>query len=110
MDSDVVKSIHARSGQECIFQCVLQDESCRSVNFGKTSTCEENCEFLSAVASENPEQLHKNEQFDYYILLQPILDQAIVATQTWTYEIRETEGGWEGGWRSISWANFQCIS
>ena len=71
MDSDVVKSIHARSGQECIFQCVLQDESCRSVNFGKTSTCEENCEFLSAVASENPEQLHKNEQFDYYILLQP---------------------------------------
>jgi hypothetical protein len=60
---------NARSGQECIFQCVLQDESCRSVNFGKTSTCEENCEFLSAVASENPEQLHKNEQFDYYILL-----------------------------------------
>ncbi len=70
----MVKSIRVQSGAECIFQCMLQDESCRSVNFRKTSTCEQkdNCEFLTAVASENPELLHKNGQFDHYILLQPI--------------------------------------
>jgi hypothetical protein len=56
-----------------ITACVLEDESCRSVNFRKTSTYEgkENCEFLHAVDSENPELLYKDENFDYYILLQP---------------------------------------
>ncbi|CAB4015896.1 Hypothetical predicted protein, partial [Paramuricea clavata] len=53
-------------------QCMLQDKSCRSANFRKTSGEQENCELLRTVYSEEqPVNLKKNENFDYYILLQP---------------------------------------
>ena len=53
-------------------QCMLQDESCRSANFKKTCGGEENCELLKTVDSEEPaESLKKDDNFDYYILLQP---------------------------------------
>jgi hypothetical protein len=51
---------------------MLQDESCRSANFRKTCGGQGNCELLKTVDSEEPaESLKKNENFDYYILLQP---------------------------------------
>ena len=53
-------------------QCMLQDKSCRSANFRKTSGGTENCELLKTVYSEEqPVSLKKDENFDYYILLQP---------------------------------------
>ena len=52
-------------------QCMLQ-EKCRSANFRKSCGGEENCELLKAVHSEEPaESLKKDDNFDYYILLQP---------------------------------------
>ena len=66
--------MHAMSGVDCIMQCLLQDESCRSANFRKNETCGEqkNCELLNSVNSEEPdESLKKDENFDYYILVKP---------------------------------------
>ena len=65
--------VHAQSGVDCILQCLLQNKSCRSVNFRKSSANDgyENCEFLNAVDSEESEFLYKNAQYDYYKLLQP---------------------------------------
>ena len=70
----MVKHVHAMSGVDCIMQCLLQDESCRSANFRKNETCGEqkNCELLNSVNSEEPdESLKKDENFDYYILVKP---------------------------------------
>ena len=52
---------------------MLKNESCRSANFRKTDNCQgqENCELLKAVDSEEPENLKEDNNFDYYILLQP---------------------------------------
>ncbi|CAB4001303.1 Hypothetical predicted protein, partial [Paramuricea clavata] len=67
-----IKCVHAESGVDCILQCLLQDESCRSTNFRKTFGEQENCELLKTVDSEEPaENLQDDENFDYYILLQP---------------------------------------
>ena len=93
LDSEVIKFVHAQSGVDCILQCMLQDKSCRSVNFRKTcavnngtencqflhencqflhENCHENCQFLRQfLASENPELLHEDERFDHLTLLQP---------------------------------------
>ena len=72
-DSEVIKIVYAQSGLDCIQQCVLQDKSCRSVNFRKNSVANdsENCQLLYRVDSENPKFVHKDERFDYLILLQP---------------------------------------
>ena len=72
-DTEVIKYVHAKSGVDCILQCMLQDKSCRSANFRKTATCagNENCELLKTVDSEKPGGLKEDENFDYYILLQP---------------------------------------
>ena len=70
----MTKYIHAKSGLDCILQCVLQEILCRSVNFRNplTSGGEENCELLKTVDSEEPPgSLKKDENFDYYKLLQP---------------------------------------
>lgn len=70
----MLKYVHARSGVDCILQCLLQDQSCRSVNFRKRPAANaeyENCELLYDVESESPELLHENDIYDYYILLQP---------------------------------------
>ncbi|CAB4013612.1 Transposon Ty3-I Gag-Pol, partial [Paramuricea clavata] len=51
---------------------MLQDKSCRSANFRKTCGGEENCELLKTVDSEEPTgSLKQDDNFDYYILLQP---------------------------------------
>ena len=71
LNSTVLKYVHAHTGLECIFLCMREDESCRSVNFRKTSNGDKNCEFLTDVHSEKPEFLLKDEQYDYYILLDP---------------------------------------
>jgi hypothetical protein len=71
LNSKVIKYLHSHSGVQCIFLCVSEDTSCRSINFRKTSNCDKNCELLKDVASERPELLLKNEQFDHYILLNP---------------------------------------
>ncbi len=73
LDTKVIKYVHAESGVDCIIQCMLQDKSCRSANFRKTVTCggNENCELLKAVDSEEPGSLKQDENFDYYILLEP---------------------------------------
>ncbi len=65
--------VHAQSEVDCILQCLLQNKSCRSVNFRKSSANDryENCELLNAVDSEESEFLYKNAQYDYYKLLQP---------------------------------------
>ena len=67
----VIKHVHAMSVVDCIMQCLLQDESCRSANFKKNQISEEenNCELLNTVNSEGrDERLKKDENFDYYIL------------------------------------------
>jgi hypothetical protein len=74
LESEVIKFVHAQSGVDCILQCMLQDKSCRSVNFRKTCAVNngsENCQLLHDVASENPELLHEDERFDHLTLLQP---------------------------------------
>jgi hypothetical protein len=51
---------------------MLQDKKCRSANLRKTCGGEGNCELLKTVNSaEQPGNLKKDENFDYYILLQP---------------------------------------
>ena len=70
----MIKYVRAKSGLDCILQCMLQDKSCRSANFRKTSTCggQENCELLKTIDSEEPQGSLKNDgNFDYYKLLQP---------------------------------------
>ena len=62
------------SGVDCIIECLLQDDSCRSANFRKNETFGEqnNCELLNTVNSEEPdESLKKDKNFDYYILVKP---------------------------------------
>ena len=73
LNTTVINYVHATSGVDCIMQCLLKNESCRSANFRKTDNCEgyENCELLKAVDSDEPENLKKDDNFDYYILLQP---------------------------------------
>jgi hypothetical protein len=69
----MVKIVHAQSGADCIIQCMLQDKSCRSVNFRKISfnNGTGNCQLLNGLDSENPELLHEDERFDHLTLLQP---------------------------------------
>ena len=66
--------INAPSRTDCILQCLLQDKSCRSVNFKKTSVKNNtgNCELLYDVDLERPELLRKDEHFDYLTLRKPI--------------------------------------
>ena len=74
LDIEAIKHVHAMSGVDCIMQCLLQDESCRSANFKKNQISEEenNCELLNTVNSEGwDERLKKDENFDYYILAEP---------------------------------------
>ena len=70
----VIKSVHAKSGVDCIVLCLQEDPSCRSANFKKTETCGEirNCELLKTVDSEEPAgSLKEDADFDYYILVNP---------------------------------------
>ena len=69
----MIKYVHARYGVDCIVQCLLQDDSCRSVNYRKGSFNEsyENCELLNAVDSDEATFLREDGQYDYYKLLKP---------------------------------------
>ena len=72
LNSAVSKTISAKSAVDCILQCMLQDDSCRSVNFRKISIHEENCVFLVDINSEmKPELLEKDDDYDYLVLLEP---------------------------------------
>lgn len=72
LKSTVTNYTHANSGAECIQKCMLQDESCRSVNFLKDGTNRaKNCEFLRDVSTEKPNLLLPNNSYDYSILLSP---------------------------------------
>ena len=69
---EVIKTINTPSGVDCVYFCVRDEETCRSVNFKKDTNDEENCELLKTVDSEEPvNSLKKDENFDYYILLEP---------------------------------------
>ena len=72
--AEIIKSVNAQSGLDCILHCMIQAESCRSVNFRKTTIYRgaENCELLETVDSDEPAgSLVKNESYDYLILLRP---------------------------------------
>ena len=72
LNSTVIKHTHALSGVECVLLCMQEDELCRSTNFKKKQlSCDKNCEFLEDVGSEIPDQLIKDEKYDYYVLLEP---------------------------------------
>ncbi|XP_028410350.1 uncharacterized protein LOC114532964 [Dendronephthya gigantea] len=72
LNTTVAKYVHALTGGECILFCMRDDESCRAINFNKSSTSEKNCEFLKDTASEmSQDDLHKDEDYDYYTLLSP---------------------------------------
>ena len=72
LNTTVIQYERANTGMECILECVLKNESCRSINFRKNTNYDNNCEFLKDVDSEVPKDLLlKNESFDYYILLEP---------------------------------------
>lgn len=70
----MIKIVHAESGADCVLQCLLEDESCRSVNFWKHSdnyNTTHNCELLKYIDSEIPDLLYEDVDFDYLVLLQP---------------------------------------
>jgi hypothetical protein len=68
----VIKHVHAKSGPDCMLQCMIQVKLCRSANFRKTCEGQKNCELLEFVDSEEPAESLKNDgNFDHYILLQP---------------------------------------
>lgn len=71
LNSTVIKYVHTNTGLQCIFLCVQLDKSCRSINFRKISNGEKNCELLRDVHSEKPDLLLNDDQFDYYLLLDP---------------------------------------
>ena len=71
MNSTVIKHTHAASGVECVLLCMQDDETCRSINFGKNSEPTKNCELLNDVDSERPNLLERDESYDYYVLLEP---------------------------------------
>ena len=71
LNSTVINYTHAHAGLDCIFLCVRDSKTCRSVNFLKTSNSNKNCEFLKDVSSEKPDLLLNDERYDYYILLNP---------------------------------------
>ena len=72
LNTTVIQYVQANTGMECILECVLKNELCRSINFRKNTNYDNNCEFLKDVDSEVPKDLLlKNESFDYYILLEP---------------------------------------
>lgn len=74
MNTSVLRTVNTLSGPECIFRC-FNDNCCRSVNYNKrcsSAESEDNCELLHDVASENPEQLKFEKNFDHLVLLQPI--------------------------------------
>ena len=70
MNSFLIKKVHAKSGPKCVQQC-LKNDCCRSVNFYTrcSSQNEDNCELLHGVATEHPEQLTLDKDFDHYNLL-----------------------------------------
>ena len=49
--------------------CMTEEKSCRSVNFRKMSNSNKNCELLEDVASETPDGLVLDDQFDHFLLL-----------------------------------------
>ncbi|CAB4026353.1 Hypothetical predicted protein [Paramuricea clavata] len=66
--------LRAFSGPGCVLHC-LHNECCRSVNYWKTgmSSAEtENCELLHVLATDHPEYLIEDINYDYYILVQPV--------------------------------------
>ena len=71
LNSPVTKYTRAQTGAECVMKCMVEDTSCRSVNFNKHSKCEKNCEFLLDVSSEKQELLLVNASYDYLILTNP---------------------------------------
>ena len=73
LNSPVINYTHANSGAECIQKCMLQDKSCRSVNFLKDDGTNraKNCEFLRDVSTEKPDLLLPNNSYHYFILLNP---------------------------------------
>ena len=68
LNSTVIKFTHANTEAECVMKCMLEDESCRSVNFLKDANYEKNCEFLRDISTD-PNVLLPNDIYDYYILL-----------------------------------------
>ena len=68
-NSTVRNYTYARTGVDCVMECVVYGKSCRSVNYNKASDFDKNCEFLQDVSWEKPDLLLKNESYDHYILL-----------------------------------------
>ena len=73
LNSTVINYTHAHAGLDCIFLCVRDSKTCRSVNFLKTSNSDNNCEFLKDISSEKPNLVLNDSslRYDYYILLNP---------------------------------------
>ena len=76
LDAEVIKRVRVQSWMDCITTCILHKNiSCRSVNYRKTGCdTKENCELLQSTHSEaSSGSLKKNESFDHYILLNPVI-------------------------------------
>jgi hypothetical protein len=69
LNSTVMKYVHALTGPECVLLCMIEDKTCRSVNFRKTSNDDKNCELLPDVYTERTDLLLEDRQFDYLVLL-----------------------------------------
>ena len=63
------KYVNVQSGVDSVFQCCI-----RVNHVDRATLCEfhvtENCELLKDTDAEFPELLHKDENFDYLVLLQ----------------------------------------
>ena len=68
-NSTVRNYTYARTGVDCLMECVVYGKSCGSVNYNKASDFDKNCEFLQDVSWEKPDLLLKNESYNHYILL-----------------------------------------
>ena len=63
------KQIMVLFPMDCAAHC-FREFCCRSANFKKTpfEDGKENCELLHAVAKEEPENLKRNDNYDYLVL------------------------------------------
>ena len=69
LNGSFLTRVDALSATECVLLC-LSNNCCRAVNYRKKGPSE-NCELLHILASHHRELLEKNENYDYYVLLQP---------------------------------------
>ena len=69
LTGSLLASLNAVSAVDCISHC-LNNNCCRAVNYKKKGP-NENCELLHIMASDDREFVKKDDNYDYFVLLEP---------------------------------------